>query len=207
MFRKLSDGTLKVSEWLMQLAFINFLWLIFTILGLGVFGWAPAMVATFGVLRKMLKSPDKDFPLFRTFLQMYRKDFISANFLGFIIAIGGLSLFFSGSIIGEMNGPLPLKLLLLTVVFLFGVIILLIFPVYCHYRLTVHQTIRYSLSIGLANLHYIGLLLLVLLLLFIVYGTLPAIMIFYLVSLPGLIVTHFCLKIFENIERQSLTED
>ncbi|WP_088102016.1 YesL family protein [Halalkalibacter urbisdiaboli] len=204
MFRKLSDGTLKVSEWLMQLAFINVLWLLFTIAGLGLFGWAPATVATFGVLRKMLLSPEEDVPLFRTFLQLFRRDFFSANGLGFLIVLGGLSLYASGSIISEMDSSLFLKLLLLMVVFLFGVIILFLFPVFCHYQLSLQQTIRYSLAIGLANLHYLSLLVVIVILIIIVYGTLPATMIFYFISVPGLIIMHFSLKVFNKIETQSI---
>ncbi len=188
----------------MHLALVNFLWILFTVIGLGIFGWAPATTAAFGVIRKILISPDSDVPLFRTFLSIYKKDFIRANALGIIILSGGILLFLSSGIINEMNNAFFIRILLIGVAFVFGVIVMFSFPVFSHYRLTIRETFRHSFLIGLANLHYFIVFVVILAVLAVIYGTFPGFIIFYLVSIPIIIIMHFCLRIFDKIEKQTV---
>ncbi|MFA9556724.1 DUF624 domain-containing protein [Evansella sp. AB-rgal1] len=42
----------RVSEWLIRLAYINILWMLFTIVGLIILGIAPATATVFTIIRK-----------------------------------------------------------------------------------------------------------------------------------------------------------
>ncbi len=44
----------RISEKIMYACYINFLWILFTILGLGILGFMPATVAMYAVFRKFL---------------------------------------------------------------------------------------------------------------------------------------------------------
>nr|WP_328703180.1 DUF624 domain-containing protein [Alkalihalobacterium elongatum] len=65
---------------------LNILWLLFFVMGLGVFGIMPATVALFRVVREWIKG-DPHFPLFSNYLKFYKGEFIRSNLLGAFFAI------------------------------------------------------------------------------------------------------------------------
>ncbi|GAA0310063.1 putative membrane protein YesL [Gracilibacillus halotolerans] len=79
-------GLFAVTEWITRFAYVNLLWIAFTILGLGVFGLFPATVAMFAIIRKWLRG-DVDLPVFKTFWELFKKDFWKANGIGLIFAV------------------------------------------------------------------------------------------------------------------------
>ncbi|UCZ55225.1 DUF624 domain-containing protein [Bacillus shivajii] len=60
---------------------LNILWLLFFLAGLGVFGFMPATLALFGVVREWIKG-EKDLPLFKTYLKLFKAEFVRSNLLG-----------------------------------------------------------------------------------------------------------------------------
>ena len=65
-------------EAIMKIAWLNGIWVLFTLGGGIVFGWAPSTAAMFTVVRKwLLGRPDA--PLFKTFYQTYKKEFFKAK--------------------------------------------------------------------------------------------------------------------------------
>jgi len=72
-----SSGTgfiYRMADWMMKLAFVNLLWILFTILGLVVFGFYPAWIAMCRLMT--LWSRGEDPPLFKTYWSIYRKVFM-----------------------------------------------------------------------------------------------------------------------------------
>ncbi|GAF20232.1 hypothetical protein JCM19046_4941 [Bacillus sp. JCM 19046] len=53
------------SDWAMRMAYLNIIWLLFTAIGLFLFGFMPATVALFTLVRKQLLK--QDVPVFKTF--------------------------------------------------------------------------------------------------------------------------------------------
>src|SRR5690625_7886567 len=80
----LTGRFMKVCEVISRMAYVNLLWIFFTILGLGVLGIIPATVSLFTITRKWVMS-EQDIPVFKTFWQTYRKEFIKSNMLGVIL--------------------------------------------------------------------------------------------------------------------------
>ncbi|UCZ53903.1 DUF624 domain-containing protein [Bacillus shivajii] len=78
----------RVSDWLMKLAVVNVMWIAFTILGLGVFGFYPAFIAmtTIIIAWKNGENP----PYIKTFFQTYKRVFLKAN----NVALGAILLTF-----------------------------------------------------------------------------------------------------------------
>src|SRR5690625_362565 len=81
------------SEWIMRLAYLNILWIAFSLMGLVVFGLFPATVSMFAVTRKWVMG-DTEIPIFKTFWASYKTEFKQANIVGYIILVIGFFLYF-----------------------------------------------------------------------------------------------------------------
>ncbi|KPC99769.1 hypothetical protein LR69_02005 [Geobacillus sp. BCO2] len=95
----LLDGKLyRACEWITRLAYINLLWLVFTVFGLVILGIAPATVALFTIVRKWLLFHDHDVPVLKTFVRTYKGEFWRANRIGLLLmaaAIFSISIFYT----------------------------------------------------------------------------------------------------------------
>ncbi|WP_067842600.1 YesL family protein [Amphibacillus sediminis] len=83
-------GLLRLCEWLAKLAYINLLWLLFTLIGLVILGLGPATVSAFIVIRRMLHGQQNQ-TIWNSFTSAYRENFWLAN--GLIAVIGSVYLF------------------------------------------------------------------------------------------------------------------
>src|SRR5699024_2683932 len=77
-------GAYRFSVWLTRLAYLNLLWIAFTIIGLGIFGFMPATTAMFAIARKWLHG-EVDIPITKTFWQQYKASFFQTNILGLLL--------------------------------------------------------------------------------------------------------------------------
>lgn len=70
----MTDALYAGCEAVVKIAWLNGLWLLFTLLGGVLFGWAPSTAAMCAVIRKWLMG-HKDVPVFALFLDTYKKSF------------------------------------------------------------------------------------------------------------------------------------
>src|SRR5690625_6046074 len=76
----------RIMEWISRFAYIQILWLLSTLLGLGLLGFFPATISMLAVMRDwFLGKPDS--PIFRTFWSYYKKEFIRAYLFGLILVL------------------------------------------------------------------------------------------------------------------------
>src|SRR5690625_7900357 len=68
------NGIYKITMNITRFAYVNILWIIFTILGLGILGFFPSTVAMFGVFRLCVVG-EKDIDIFPLFLFKFRNEF------------------------------------------------------------------------------------------------------------------------------------
>ncbi|MFB5660970.1 YesL family protein [Alteribacillus sp. HJP-4] len=197
--RGMRDGAASFFEWLMHLSYINLLWMVFTIAGLGIFGWAPATAASFSVLRKLFMAEEEVDSIFRTFTHHYKKEFVPANLIGIVLVFSAGTIYLSGVSMVLAESTIVPKVILGMVACLTGIIALFIFPVFCHFQGSFHLYIRHSLTIGIAHLHYAALLLFLLFAVYYMYSLFPVVMVFYFMSLPASIIMYVSLKIFKKI--------
>ncbi|PYZ93457.1 hypothetical protein CR194_09805 [Salipaludibacillus keqinensis] len=73
----------RVADWMMKIAFANLLWLLFTLMGLVLFGFYPAWVAMCSLMTSWHQG--KEPPMFKTFWQTYRRVFLKGNIMAVII--------------------------------------------------------------------------------------------------------------------------
>ncbi|MFC4801942.1 YesL family protein [Neobacillus sp. GCM10023253] len=84
-----SNGIYVVCNWIARLAYLNLLWILFTLSGFVIFGFFPATIAMLATLRQYLLKNHP--PVFQTFWQYYKKEFHNSNKLGLIfVAFGSI---------------------------------------------------------------------------------------------------------------------
>lgn len=82
-----SNAVYTFCDWVARLAYINLLWILFTLSGFVIFGIFPATIAMLATLRQFIRKNHP--PVFLTFWHYYKKEFFNSNKLGLmIVAIG-----------------------------------------------------------------------------------------------------------------------
>lgn len=141
-------GVNNILEWISRLALLNLLWISFSLLGLIVFGFFPATVAMFSIVRRWAKG-DMDISIPKLFLESYKKEFIKSNILGAIISLLSLVLmidfFFLQQATPHIQNLLSVPFLIILILFICS--LFYIFPMYVHYDMKIVQVIKNSFFI------------------------------------------------------------
>lgn len=142
----------RVLEWIMKMAYLNVLWIGFTIFGLIAGGVFPSTTATFSVMRKWLLG-DTDIPVFKTFWHTYKSSFLKSNLLGYVLLLFGFILYIDIRIFNESPNTI-INLLAIPVVgisIIFILTMFYIFPTFVHYEIKLVQVIKNSFLIMIIN--------------------------------------------------------
>jgi uncharacterized membrane protein YesL len=145
-------GLYRLFDWISKMALLNLLWIFFTVLGLGLFGFFPATAAMFAVMRKWIYGED-DIPVIRTFWTSYKREFIKSNLLGSIISSAGVVLLVDFLFIQNASNE-SLSLLyapLLILAFLFFSMTFYVIPMFVHYDMKIGQVIKNSFFVMILN--------------------------------------------------------
>lgn len=191
-------------EWITLLAVLQLLWTGLTLLGLLLFGVAPATVAMFTTLRKRLQGEEDLKRLVKIYWNTYKVEFIPSNRIGMILLSVGYFLTINFHIISSFHGLLGLLLLtaFISISIFFGIIVVNIFQLYAHYDL---PTLRYFAASIIFSIAYplqmisniVGLMIL-----YKIYSWFPGLIPFFGVSLAALFLTWMSSHIFKH-ERES----
>lgn len=138
--------------WMLKVAYLNILWIGFTIIGLGLFGLFPSTGAMYTIVQKWLRKEQVE-KIFITFWKTYKKEFISLNKFGlFFILIGYLLVY--DFLFLQMNGD-KLQWLFPVVGFIaisYILTLLYFFPIYTQFEMKFFQYIKQSFLIGASSL-------------------------------------------------------
>ncbi|WP_163536133.1 YesL family protein [Gracilibacillus sp. YIM 98692] len=149
----------KICSWFVRFAYINLLWILFTIIGLFLFGFFPATVAMCTIIRKWLHHQE-DVPIFKTFWRTFKKEWIKANGLGIVILAIGYLLYACLVLLQGMQGFIYFLLYFssFSLVFLYLMVVCFAIPVYIQYQTSWKETLKQSFILGIAHpFHTIGL--------------------------------------------------
>ena len=142
----------SATEWIAKFAYINLLWIGFSLVGLIVLGFFPATISLFAVIRKWIMG-EGDIPIFRTFWTTYKSEFLRSNGLGLLVAVVSglivLDLVFMKNLGNGFTNAIQFPLYM----FMFAVVMTMfyLFPVYVHYELKLIQMIKNSFFMMLIN--------------------------------------------------------
>lgn len=192
-------------EWVTVLAWINFLWVVFTLLGFLVFGWAPATVAMLKVFSEIYREKNIQQPIFKTFYAQYKVCFLKANAIGIMLVLVILSMAYGLLTLPYLN-DLAFYLLFGFYLIMFSLvtfIILFIFPVLTQYKLSFLNSIKYSMLVGLSNLHYSVGIIVSMGIIYALFRAFPGLLLFFAVSIPSAILMKLALKVFDRVGMQT----
>jgi uncharacterized membrane protein YesL len=192
----------KVSEWIARLAYINFLWLAFTMLGLVVFGFFPAYIAMLSVIRKWIMG-NSDVPVFRTFLLVYKKEFLKSNGLGFILTAIGYILYVDLSIVKEAPGFINLTYYPLSLIFLgFILASFYSFPIIVHYDTKIHHALKNSFILMVLSPFSTIMMICGSIAVYLLMTTIPGLLPFFSASFLAFTIMWSALLAFSKIEKR-----
>ncbi|WP_017434259.1 YesL family protein [Saccharococcus caldoxylosilyticus] len=193
-----------ICEWITRLAYVNILWGLFTLVGAIFLGVAPATVALFTVVRKWLLFSDNDVPIFKTFFNTYKKEFLRANKIGLFIGLVSYILYIDFLYIANVREAFQLafSVFLFVILVFYAIMLLYIFPIYVHYELRFLQYIKYSFFIGMANPLMTLTMFLSIILLTVLFIYIPGLIPFFSVSLVSVVLMWCALRGFRKIEEK-----
>ena len=135
-----------------KIAWLNGLWLLFTLGGGIVLGWAPSTAAMFAVVRKWLRGRT-DLAIFKTFFEAYKSEFIKTNGLGLILAAAGCMLFVNYHFFQSRPDLFSIMISYATLLagVMYGLVVMYIFPLYVHFQLPFTRYFSQAVLIGLVR--------------------------------------------------------
>ncbi|WP_079527742.1 YesL family protein [Halobacillus hunanensis] len=140
----------RIMEWITRFAFLQVLWIVFTVLGLGVFGLFPATTAAFSIMRNwILGNPDTS--TLKSFTHYFKAEFWKSNRLGifvtmiiFLICLNIYYIQWSSTFTWTY---IPLfSFMLISLLWL-----MYLFPVFVHFELPIFQSLKNAFLIMLIS--------------------------------------------------------
>ncbi|WP_299090784.1 YesL family protein [uncultured Metabacillus sp.] len=145
-------GVNSILEWISRLAWLNLLWISFSLLGIIVFGFFPATIAMFAVVRKWAVG-EMEISIFKTFLNSYKQEFVKSNLLGLVLMIITVILVIDFVYLYQTSSDIQNVLFVpfMVVSLIFVCMLFYIFPMYVHFDMEVLQVIKNSFFVMIMN--------------------------------------------------------
>lgn len=205
-FEGLTGKFLRISEVISKLAYVNLLWILFTILGFGLLGFMPATVALFAVTRKWVIG-EQDIPVFSTYWKTYRREFLKSNLLGIALFVIGFILYVDLAFLpsdGIFYTLLRFGIIICS--FLFFIVLLYIFPVYVHYDWKNKLYLKYALLLGASYPHFTFSMIVGIAGLYFILMLIPGIIPLFSISILAYITMWVSYRVFKKVERTQTVE-
>lgn len=199
---KLGDVLLNFCEWIWRFMMLNFLWVIFMLLGGIVLGGMPSTIATFYILRKWIQG-EFDMNVFSTFKEIYKKEFVNSNKCGFVFLALFAFLAFDLNVLYKMEALYStiLYIIVMAVLFFATISFIYFFPTYVHFKGSNKEYIKNSFVIALSSPMQTILLMIGFGILFYIVKANPGLLMFFGMVIPGYWVMHVLFKRFNQLQR------
>jgi uncharacterized membrane protein YesL len=187
---------------ILNLVYVNFLWIIFTILGLGIFGIGPSTYALVSICRQWVRG--QSLPVFKTYWKSYKESFRESVIISWIYLIGGIVLIVD--LMHVANWYVRVALFVISFIYLLSLVY--IFPIMAHYNWKgIRIKIKMSLIFGFSCLQYS-------LVLFLVTGVIywaatnffPGVLTFLGISFLFYLITWTANQVFTRMETMDAKE-
>ncbi|MFD2657413.1 YesL family protein [Gracilibacillus thailandensis] len=204
-----SNGFYRFLEWLMWIMYLNLLWVMMSLVGLIVLGIFPATAALVTTIREWCVRKD-GIAFNKTFFKAYKHTFIQSNIIGYLLTIIGYILFVDFQWIMQHTSTFQSLFLVLFIVIgiIYTITILYIFPTFSHFDLSIRQTFKHAIVLGLFSPLVTIAMFIALFLLQYIWRFIPGLLPVVGVSFTFYIVTRAAIFAFESFEnrQQSLLE-
>lgn len=197
----------NMNKWctrLLRLVYLNLLWTVATILGLGLIGVGPATVAMLSILRQWIRG-NEEVAIFSTFIRYFRESFKEAAMIGGLYSLVGYVLYVDIVNVSSWH----VRVVTLIGAFLYLISLTYIFPLLAHYDWKgIKLKIKMSIVIGFSYLQYTLVLFVAIVVLFaLILGLYPGILTFAGASILGYLVMWMTQQVFSKIEREVLVKE
>lgn len=198
-----TESVYNLCKWIVKFAYVNILWFFFTLCGLIVLGIFPAMTALYTIIRKWIRG-FRDVPVFTTFWTSFKKDFISANLLGYIFLFIGFVLCADIRFFQYQEGVFYqiIFYILLAASVLYLLTFMYLFPVYVHYDVKKLHYIKQSFMIMILSPLYTVSMFSGIVVVFGVMYLLPGLVPFFSVSLLAFVEMWFAYTVFKKLDQR-----
>lgn len=204
---KFKSGFFIFIDWYYKLVILNFTFLIFTIMGFGLFGLAPSIKASQYMIMKWINKEEP--PLLKTFWSVYKKDFLY-TYLTFVPYALGITLFSVtlSLALKYMKGITMIMSISGSVLFLFIFVVGLFFVFFFknRYEIGFLRAIKYSFTLPFGRFGYLFLILVCQAVLFSLSIVLWAYLIFLNFGFSMFITEFFGHLAFRKIDLETLRE-
>lgn len=141
-----ASSVMKILDQITKLVFINLLWVLFTLIGLGIFGLMPATASVNYFIRRSLQEKELS-NIMSHFWRVYKESFISSNILGFLFAVVATVLYLDYRILLGTNAALGKFFLsfIILLMIIFLAVIVNFFPIYSKYDMRIIDYLKTSL--------------------------------------------------------------
>lgn len=196
-----------VCRLISRFAFLNLLWLAFSVIGLLVVGFFPATVAMFAIVRKWVRG-EQDTAIFQTFWSIYKQVFLKANSFGWVLGVIGGILYINYHIIAIASTDLPVIVILsyLFLVLLYFLFIVTLLPGSVHFAGGTKEIVLKTIQFMLGRVHLA--LVFVVLIWSVLYLSLalPSMLLFFTGSVLSYIITWFFQRSLAKLEMKLIKE-
>ncbi|MFK3936774.1 YesL family protein [Alkalihalobacillus sp. NPDC078783] len=137
--------------WFYRLAFINVLWILFTILGLGLFGFFPATVALLATIRQLLNQNEGS--IFKTFWTFYKEEWIKSNVIGLCVILLSIVLISNIQFLQTMNTGISQAMYVATIIIacFFLLILCYFLSLYVEFQAPVKTHLKNAVLLAIYN--------------------------------------------------------
>lgn len=194
----------EICIYIIKIAYLNVLWIIFTVIGLLIFGFVPSTIAMFTVVRKIIQKAD--IKMTRLFWETYKTEFIKGNIIGFLLLITGFIIGADIVFLYHQSGLIANLFLyaLIVLMFIYMIVLINFFPVYVHYDLKLFAYLKQALFIGVLRFWVSVVMVIALLAVWIIMYFFPGLAVFFLGSFSGYIVMFVAYRNFTYLEMKVL---
>lgn len=153
-FSGMAGFTYHITLWVARLFYLNVLWVLFTVAGVGILGIFPSTLAMLFLIKIWLE--DRTQPVFKTFLKIYKENFVKANLLGWIVSPIFVLLIYLGRESLTLNNPLSIWLTMGIGggILIVGSYLLFLFPVCIQYQGSLKKTFLNTFFVTVVSPHY-----------------------------------------------------
>jgi len=189
--KNITNWYILLGEWAFKLFYLNLLWLMFSLLGLGLLGVFPATVSVYTLLRNVMVKSNKNKKLFKTFWMTYKKEFVKSNVLGYTFIVFGSILYIDLKILQQLNASVlnqSIMVFISILIMLIIVIFIYLFPIYVHYNMRLIDYIKHSFILAIGRPLNTIIILLGLSIILLVYMKVPGLIPAFGIILPSTLI-------------------
>ncbi|WP_088103244.1 YesL family protein [Halalkalibacter urbisdiaboli] len=193
----------SMLSWVTKLAYLNGLWLLFSLAGFVFIGFFPATVTMMAICRKWLNG-EEDIPLFRTFSQGFKTELVKANLLGWFFTAIGIVLYLNFLVLQANMNSVNIVFISAFYLFVFLFILALthVIPMYVHYHMSLLTCIKNAFIVGLVNMHISLAIIVSQSAIYYLLFSYPAGALFFLGSVLSMIQMWLALRSFKKIDNK-----